>query len=419
MYLLRIAGRNLARNKSRTVIAIAAIATVVVIVIFSRGFMMGMTESMFGMYIDNTLGHVRVVDEEYNIRRALLPLDYTLGGAEEMGASGLVSSIEGLDSVQYVLPRVQFGAMASIDDELVRMVGIGTDMERERHHGVLKDDLAAGRFPESGNEILVGASLLRDMGKDVGDRVTLVFADAFQSLKGRTFEIVGVRDSGVGMLDSTFFYVPLETAQRMLELEDEATEVLVFGTSPRAAEQIQEEVRALVADASLPDILVQTWIEGEPAIQLYSDMNQLMNIAYLLFIIMGTVVIVSAMAMIVRERTSEIGMMGAMGLKANEIMRVFLYEGSFMGVLGSLVGVTVGGAITYYYSRAGLYVEEFATMITEVDMLIEPVFYIGFSAENLIVSFFMAAVIVVIACWLPARQAAAMDPVDALRLVEE
>ncbi len=419
MYLPKIARRNLARNKSRTVIAVAAIATVVTIVIFSRGFMMGMTESMFGMYIDNTLGHVRVVDEEYNIRRALLPLDHTLRGAGDEGVAGLVTDIEALESVQYALPRVQFGAMASIDDDLVRMVGIGTDMERERRHGVLRDDLAEGRFPESGNEILVGASLLRDMGKDVGDRVTLVFADAFQSLKGRTFEIVGVRESGIGMLDSTFFYVPLGAAQQMLQLEDEATELLVFGTSPGAAEQIQADVRTLLAGAELPDILVQTWIEGEPAIQLYSDMSQLMNIAYVLFIIMGTVVIVSAMTMIVRERTSEIGMMAAMGLKANEIMRVFLYEGSFMGVLGSLVGVLAGGAITFYYSQAGLYVEEFATMITEVDMLIEPVFYIGFSAENLVVSFFMAAVIVVLACWLPARQAAAMDPVDALRFVEE
>ncbi len=84
---------------------------------------------------------------------------------------------------------------------------------------------------------------------------------------------------------------------------------------------------------------------------------------------MGTIVIISVLTMIVRERTSEIGMLSALGLKASDIMKIFIMEGGLMGIIGSIVGVVTGGIITYYYSINGLYVEEFANTVAEADFL--------------------------------------------------
>ena len=100
-------------------------------------------------------------------------------------------------------------------------------------------------------------------------------------------------------------------------------------------------------------------------------------------------------------------------------MRVFLLEGTFMGVLGSLAGVVAGGVITWYFSLAGLRVDAFADMLMDVEMLMEPVFYTAFNLENLLVSFLLSVVVVAASCFIPALQAAKMEPVHALRYVDD
>ncbi len=414
MHLITIAWRNLKRHGLRTGIALLAVAAVVLIVIFSRGFVKSLTESSFRLYIDNMYGHVRITTEEYALREMLLPLDHMMDGFNSAGISSMVEELEQHSSVRYVMPRVRFGAMASRDDDMVRMMGIGIDVERERTYGALAEDISSGRMIKEGNEILVGSGLMEDLKAEVGDRVTLVFSDAFQSLRGRTFQIVGVRDSGVSDLDNVIFYVPLDTAQDMLWLDDEASELLVYTYSTDTTEALLADMRTLLHKQGSDEYLAVPWNQANPFVEMYSEMDNIMFAAYLLFVVMGTIVVVSTLTMIVRERTAEIGMMSALGLSSREIMGVFILEGFFIGVIGSLIGSAVGGLLTLYYSQAGFYVEAFDMFTSEADILIEPVFYLSFSMENLVFSFIMGTVVVTLASFLPAFKAAKLEPVDAL-----
>ncbi|ADQ13769.1 ABC transporter permease [Halanaerobium hydrogeniformans] len=419
IYLLKVAWRNLSRNKVRTFVSVLAITAVVMIVIFARGLMLGFTESNFQTYIDNSFGHVRITEEEYQIREALLPLEYTVDGFAGAGKSEMISEIKTLDRVEHVLPRIRFGAMASIDDRLIRMSGVGIDTAAENEYGALKADLKEGRMPESDNEIYVGSGLMEKLNADLGDRVTFSFADAYQSLRGRSFKIVGVRESGVVQLDDNFFYLPLSTAQDMLWMENEATELLVFAADAQEAERLQTDINTLLSEKNAENYTSVIWNKADPLIEIYNEVGNLMNLVYVLFILLGTIVVTSSLNMIIRERTSEIGMMAALGLKEKEIMKIFVYEGSFMGVIGSLMGVIGGGIITFYYSIEGIYVDVFADAMKELDVLVEPVFYLIFNFENLLISFVLGVVVVTLACLFPAYKAAKMDPVDALHYIDE
>lgn len=423
MQLVKIAWRNLARNKIRTLIAVLAITTVVVIVIFSRGLMEGFTSSSFGLYIDNIFGHVRITEQDYELREALLPLDYTIDGVAGEGAGEMAARLEELEGVMHVLPRIRFGAMASRDDKLIRMLGVGVDPERERQHGVFPAEIIGGRLPETGNEIVVGRGLLEDLSREVGDSVTLLFSDTYQSLKGKTFRIVGVRESNVAELDDHVFYLPLETAQDMLYLEDEVTELMVFGSGPGAAGNLQAEIRGFLGDNNGGKYSTVLWNEGDPFIELYDEVSDLLIVVYLLFILMGAMIIISILTMIIRERTPEIGMMAALGLRGRDIMKIFILEGALLGLLGSIAGAAIGGSLTYYYAEAGIHLEMFGDMFEETARqlagMMEPAFYTLFNFQNVFLGFSLGFFVVLLASIYPAYRAAKLEPAEAIHYLDE
>ncbi len=419
MQLTRIAWRNLKQNIVRTFIAIVSITIVVIIVVFARGLMVGITESSLAIYIDNKFGHVRITTEEYKLREVLLPLDFTIKGFDGRGAEEMTIEIEEMTRVEHVLPRMRFGAMATIEDVQVRMVGVGVDPARENNYGALSRDILEGRMPEAVNDILVGRGLLEKLGAEVGDSVTLMFSDAYQSLRTRSFDIVGVREVGVAGLDNNYFYMPLKTAQDMLLLEDQVTEMLVFASTAREAHALQADLNTLLKERGEDKYTTVIWNMADPFVEFYNEAASVMDFVYLLIILMGSVVIISNLTMIVRERTPEIGMMAALGLRSREIMKVFILEGAFMGLIVSFLGVVGGGLITFHYSRAGLHVEDFAILSRDLELLIKPTFYLAFSMENLIVSFALGAIVVTLACLYPAFKAARLQPAEALHYIDE
>ncbi|MGM0567701.1 MAG: ABC transporter permease [Elusimicrobiota bacterium] len=405
------------RNKLRTLISILAVASVAAIVIFARGLMIGFNESMYNFYIDNQTGHVRIVNEEYRLREALIPLDYTIDGFAGRGVTSMIVKIkEEIEEVTHVLPRLNFAAMAGIEGSMVRMAGVGVDFKAEESYGNLPKDIKRGRLPESGNEILAGSGLLKDLNAEVGSGVTMMVSDAYRSMQGRTFKVVGVFTTGIAMIDDNYFYLPLDSAQDLLYLKDEVSELMVFGANRRQAGIIEKKVSALIkSEGEKGRYTVQSWNEVDPIIEMMRQSSGTMDYFYVFFILLGTIILITTMTMIVRERTREIGMMAALGMKKSEIMKVFTLEGVLKGITGSLAGVVVGGLITFYYSIHGIHVDALKDLAGETELLFDPVMYLTFSFENLLVSFLMTAVIVTAACLYPAWQAAKMNPVEALR----
>lgn len=416
LFFWKLAFRNLYRHGLRSGISILAIALVVMIVVFSRGLVLGSLGKSASLYIDNNLGHVRIIKEEYQLREQLLTLDYMVDGFQGQGAESMIQEIRSLDGVLHVLPRLKFGAMASLDDRIIRMMAIGVDPLYEKEYGYLISTLVEGRMVEEGNEILVGKGLLERFDKEIGEGVTIIYTDVYQSLQGRTLKVVGVRETGIALLDDSLFFLPLLTAQEMLDIYDEATELMVFGQDLRQAHLLEERIAQLFERKGEEGAYSAiTWNKGDPLVALIDELSVVMDLVYVFFILLGTIVVVSALMMIIRERTKEIGMMGALGLKRREIMEIFTMEGSFIGFIGSLLGSLGGGIMTYYFSREGIHVEALAETVGGMDIIIEPSFYPVFSLENLLVSFMMGAFVTIVASLYPAWKAAQLDPVAALR----
>lgn len=400
----------------RTTISIIAIAIAVMAVVFARGLVIGVLNSSYSLYVQYDSGHIKIIDEQYDKKEKLLSLLHPVDGFEGNGVTPMVNRLEQEEDVESVVPRLKFGAMASPNDEIVRMLGWGVIPEKEMKFTEIENNLVDGRMLKMGKrEVVMGSGLLEKLNKNVGDSVTILYNNSFDAFKGSTLSIVGEVDHYLPLINDRLFYLPLDQAQRMLLLEDSATEILIQTKSMSAANNLKPKIESIINSKDNRDkYIVQTWAEANPMLKLFNVAEYIYNVIYILLLLLAAIVVINTMVMIVKERTQEIGMMEALGLKSREILTMFIIEGTFMGLVGSFVGSVLGGALTKYLSIHGIdYTQVVQGMIDEV--FINPVIYPVYNLENVVFGFILGTIITALTCIIPARRAASLEPNDALR----
>jgi len=418
-FLWNLAKKNLSRSKIRTSVSIFAIAVAIIAVVFARGLISGMIESTFENHINYKAGHIRVIDEEYKLKERLMSLNYTLDGFNGKGYSEMSEKIKLVEGVEQVVPRLKFGAMVSLEDELVGMMGWGVDpLEEIKFIGIDKN-ISEGRMVQEGNkEVVMGAGLLEKIGREVGEKVTILYTTPFGSFKGSTFQIVGKYYSELQMLNDTVFYLPLDQAQRILEMPGEVTELLLITSNYDKAASILPGLNELFSqEDESGKYLLQLWNKDYELIELFDIAIKMYNFIYIFIIILACFVLINTLIMIVNERTREIGMMSALGLRSREILYLFTMEGAIIGILGSAIGTVFGGILTRVFSVVGIDYSAAFEGMDSTALLMSPIYYTVFSLENLVFCFVLGVVVVTIACIIPARKAAKLEPTEALRQI--
>ncbi len=415
-YLIKIAFKNLFRSKLRTFVSIIAIAFGIMIVVFARGLMVGMIDSISADHIQYNSGHIKVINQEYRMRERVLTLNYPVDGFNSQGLDEMIADLKGVKNVEMVIPRLKFGAMVSTEKELVTMSGWGVNPEQELAFTDIENYLKEGRMIKPGQqEIVMGTALLEKINAGVGDKVTILFNTAFGSLKGVTFNIVGRLETGLKMLNEVVFYLPLDQAQRFLDMDNQVTELLLITPDKEMVPQVLPEVKSLLDRKGVAErYLALSYRETSDLIPLMDISAAIYNFIYVFLVLLSSIVVINTMIMIIRERTREIGMMAALGLKSKEILQLFLIEGGFMGIVGSLIGALAGYGVTSYLARVGFdYGQAFSGMDT--DILFNTMLYPVVSMANAIFAFILGIIIVTLACVFPARRAARLEPTEAMR----
>lgn len=418
-FLWNLAKKNLSRSRIRTLISIIAIAFAIFAVVFARGLINGMLGSFFENHIHYKAGHIRVIDEEYKLKERLMSLNYTLDGFNGKGYSEMSEKIKSVEGVEQVVPRLKFSAMVSLEDELVGMMGWGVDPVEEIKFMGIDKNIIEGRMVQEGNkEVVMGAGLLEKIGREVGEKVTILYSTPFGSFKGSTFQIVGKYLSDIQALSDNLFFLPLDQAQRILEMPGEVTELLLITPDYEKAASVLPGLSKLFSrEDESEKYLLQLWNKGYDLVELFDFAVKMYNSIYVFIIILACFVLVNTLIMIVNERTREIGMMSALGLKSREILYLFTMEGAIIGILGSAVGTVMGGIMTRVFSVVGIDYSAAFEGIESTDFLMSPIYHTVFSLENLVFCFTLGVVIVTIACVIPARKAAKLEPTEALRQI--
>ncbi len=418
--LLKMAWRNIWRNWRRTVIAGIAIALGMTLILVFDGFLGGMDEALYGNTVKLQGGNVQIhasgFREKAN-RMPLLPL---------IDPSAAVDAALAQPEVVIVSQRIKTGGMVSSREGTMSVAITGLEPEQEASVSLVAENIVQGRWLESSDEdvILIGAALAERLEVTIDDRVTLIGRATHQQMRRRTMTIVGIYDLGIPDVEKGMVYVSLLEAQTLFDLRDQATEIAIYltevGLEPPVVETLQT---ALGGSSSPPGYEVDAWDTLDPSTKQMMELEaQMMDLFGMVILLIAGVGILNLMLMAVFERTREIGLLAAMGLKRRETVALFLLEGVMIGLLGALAGCVLGGTLGAYYGRVGIdFMALYGGMdVSEVSGLIGLMgdrLYMRIGINVLLRRALTVAIIAALASLYPAWQASRREPAEALHYV--
>jgi ABC-type lipoprotein release transport system permease subunit len=336
----------------------------------------------------------------------MLPLD---------DPEAVVRVAQALPDVQAVAQRINTAGIVINRGTSVPVAITAIQPDVEAPISLQAESLSQGRFLQSddGDAIYIGKALAERLQVGVGDNVTLLGRSKNETMRQHNFTVVGIYDLGVPDAEKGTVFIPLADAQTLYNLRNQVTEVPIF------LKQIgSEEAVMTVLQTQLPNYEIDSWqtLKGE----LKDTLNT--KLAYTSFI--GIVVIVIAsigilnlMLMAVFERTREMGVLAALGMKGRQIMGLFLLEGSLIGVVGAVIGCGLGLAVIALIGSVGIDFSKLTTGMGEVGVLMSGKLYPVMTAPDLISRAIIVVVIAAIASLYPAWQASRKEPSQALHHV--
>jgi len=360
-------------------VAVGVTALIVVLAVMS-GFDNELREKIIG-----TNSHI-VIEKE--------------GGIENYDA--LVDKINKMPHVIASSPFVNGQALIRQRDQVTGVIFRGIDPEREKHVTNIEKYLQEGTLFLKKDSALIGMELAWRLNLRLGDRISLISA---ASPTPKPFTVAGIFNTGMFDYDMNLVFTSLEGAQDFYGVEGLAGGRGVKVDDAYRANRIKNEIQEAIGF----DYWTRSW----------SDLNKNLFSALRLekitmFIILALIVvvacfnIVSTLIMIVMEKTRDIGILKSIGATNSSIKKIFVFNGFFIGFLGTALGAA-GGFILCYLLKTYQFVK-----------LPRDIYYIDRLPVNLNVIDSVTVIIAAIAISLmstlyPAWQAARMEPVDALR----
>jgi putative ABC transport system permease protein len=407
--LARIAWRNVWRNRRRTLIAVIAIALALALMLFFDGLLGGAKQAIYGNTVKLQGGNVQVHAPGHRERAKRFPL-LPLADPDAITQAALAQP-----DVVAASQRIETSGMLSSREGTMPVVITGVEPERTASVSLIAQNIVEGRNLTAGDEdvILIGQALAHQLEVSAGDRVALVGRATHEQMRRRTMTIVGIYDLGIAEVEKRMVYVSLTEAQTLFDLREQATEVAVF------LDTVGQEAPVVASlSAALPGYEVDAWDTLDPSTKTSMEMeDQVMEIFGLIILVIAGVGILNLMLMAVFERTREIGIIAAMGLKRHEIVILFLLEGVFIGLLGALVGTALGGLVNAYYGQVGMEWAGTSSEYSELAALLGGRLYFHVGLDELLGRALTVAIIAALAALYPAWRASRREPAEALHYV--
>lgn len=407
---LKLAFRNVFRNRVRSLITLAAIAFGCISLIIAGGFFEDTFMQMREAYIHGHLGHIQVYKKGYLEKGNTRPFDYMIEHPEKV--KELIASV---DHVRFITPRISFSGLLSTGENTISILGQGVDPIGEKTIGII-EGASAGVAIEAGENlssddmynVVIGTGLAKAMGSKVGDFIILVSNTVGGALNALDMKVKGVFFTASKEFDDRALRMPITAAQALLRTDGVQTLVVLLDKTEHT-DTVKNSLMDLFKNKNL-DLELKPWYEMadfyNKTVELYGRQFFVLKLIIAIIVVLS---IFNTINMSVWERAREIGTIMALGSKRYEVLKLFLLEGLILGILGGLLGIIVGTGLAYVISFIGI------PMPPPPGANINWVAHIRVVPKLLFSSFLIALISSLLSSFYPAFKASRLVIADALR----
>lgn len=391
--MIKFLFKGLIRDKSRSLLPILVVTIGVMITVFLQAYMNGVMGDSIESTAKFQTGHVKLMTGAYHQNQSQIPNDYAITGVSQW-----------IKQLQIEYPdmqwtdRIMFGGILDAPDStgLTRSQGnvagagihlLGRHDEIDRME--LSNKLFSGRFPQKSGEVLLTNELFRKMNLQLGDKVTLISSTMYGDMAMYNFTVCGTLHFGISAIDKGMIYADIEDVRYALNMEDAAGELLgFFSDSPYDSHRAKTITSSFndknykVDDPFSVEMLPMSELNGMDFLINYSENAQFIII--FVFVFAMSIVLWNAGLVGGLRRYGEFGLRLAIGENKHEIYRSLVGEAILIGLMGSLLGVSLGLGFSYLMQIYGI---DTSGMMKNSNMMMPTVFrsridvttyYIGF-----------------------------------------
>jgi putative ABC transport system permease protein len=399
------AWRNLWRQRRRTIVTCMAMAIGIAMTMGIVCFQDGFNQEMGRVMVDQRLGHIQINHPDYPGRRSMHDV---LDGVEAR-----VAALESDDGVAELTFRLNGPALVGGETKSEGAFLVGVDPQREDAFTDVSSMIVEGRYLASAaaNEVVLGVQLADKIEATLGTEVVVVTQAADGSMGNELFSVVGILSTGDARLDRGGGHLHIDDMQSLLVLDDAAHEITL---RVHDGDNLVATKAVISANPGAADSTVRTWAEVDPQVEKMLAMNQSMNFVIMMIVlVVAGIVVLNTMMMVVYERTHELGVLQALGMRPGGVLKLIAMEAMCLTTVAVGLGLILGGLLDWYFVSYGV-------KFLEGDLTFAGVRFSGrmhgvVEANMIVITVLSAYAISMLASGWPAWRASRLQPTEAMR----
>ena len=397
----KIAFRDLGRNRRRTFFSALAVSVGLAILIL----MASVIEGEMGTAIQGAIllqsGHIQVRAASYDENKSSLKWQDLVLNPDQVAAQ-----ISALPQVKAATPRLFANGFLSAGNESsgARIIGIDPQSAANDPYRL---GLISGSFltADDGGGVLIGKPAADKLHLKAGDNVSLSGNTANGDVAEQTFVVRGIYSTGTNSFDGATIFLPLAKAQAITQTQNHASTIIVMLKDISNTDSVAAALKG-------SGLKVFTWKDLNTLILDWeTTANSYISILYLIILAITASVIINTLIMSVYERTREIGILSAIGMRGGRIMGLFLVESALLAAGGVLMGVVLGLMSVFLFNIKGFYIGNMGL----TGFMVANTIFAKLTLSSVINLSILTFIVTILAGLYPAIMASRLQPVEALR----
>lgn len=400
--LFTISWKNIWRNKLRSGVVIGAMILGVWALLFLFAFSDSITGNMVSNSIKYDYSHIQIHHAEY---RNDPVFTNSVSNHERV-----FSALEGHPQIAAWSARQVVSGMVGSANSTQGALIYGVEPEAEASVTYLDQQLTEGTYFSEikRNPIVLSVVMAKKLKVKVGSKVVLTFQDSHGNITAGSFRVEGIIKAKSPRISEGVVFVRKADLERMTDwVQPQEIGMVLHGIS--STDQVKDELQAL-----LGDLQVATYKELAPDLEVMTQQTAISKTVLMIIIMLALVFgIINTMLMAVLERTREIGMLMAIGMKRFRVFSMIMLETVLISIAGAPLGMLMGYLTILYFGSHGVDFSAYAASMEQYG--IDSIIYLHLEAGNYFTLAFTVVVTAVIGAMYPARKAVKLKPVEALR----